>query len=301
MLVLLLPPPAHAQYSNLAGTSNPTTAAQLAASQPATSQPARDWTAINGVETFRREFLLRRDVRVVGTCALTEREFQHGVVLRMGLEFRVFATGQETPAEYFWFEGYTSERSDGAPIASWATGRQNGLGMNYHMRGAKGGFVNFKGNLFDVGHRNPRPLRVPPGYGLLRALAGRLGKALAGKVGESFTWTRYIWREWEPTWHEYRYTYEGPGRVSPVGGESMQAYRFKVEPVGVNAPAEMLWVDQRGYPLRRVVSIEGGQPWEMIVIADPTDRKPALMSWDEAKRGFEAEAEGFLQTIGAWY
>ena len=287
-----------------AAPAKPDPPAAKKAEQPAEPKPAdeeKDWSKIRGVEKFRREFLIRRDNAVAGRCAFTVRSFQDGAILRTGLEYWIFRGATDPGREHFWFEGYVSEHGPGGAIAEWATGNEGGLSMKYRIKGAGGGRARFDGNLFDVGHRNPKTITLPEGYKLLQAFASQLTKAASRSPGESFTWKRYIWREWEPTWHDYRYTYEGPDTVMSVGRVSFAAHRFKIEAIGVRAPGEMLWIDKDGYPLRRVIRTPGGRPWEMIVTKDPPGDMSKFFSWGDIRRDHEAEAKTFLRSIGTWY
>ncbi|MCK4659125.1 MAG: PT domain-containing protein [Phycisphaerae bacterium] len=269
-------------------------------SQP-TTQEAKDWRAIRGAEAFRRSFLLRREGQLVGTCAFTVRMFQNGEVTRTGLEYHAFGSGKKHPTAHVWFQGYCSERTGGAAFAEWATGREGELGMNFRINGAGAGKAHFRGSLFNIGYRNPSIIDLPDGYRLLQVLAAELRRAVAKGMGHPFVWKRYIWREWEPTWRDFRYTYEGPDKVSPVGGTPVEAYRFRIDPLDKKSGIEMLWVDAQGYPLRRTVEVPAGKPWEMIATEHAIDDRTKLVGWKEAQEKFRDQAESFIQSFGVWY
>ena len=291
--------------------------------EPAPAEtPEEDWSDINGIETFRRWFLIRRDAMAVGTCVLRIRTFQDGALTRTGLEYRVFRGEKEYPWEFAWFKGFSSEFTTGGALAEWANGREGKFGMNYRLQGAGSGAATFRGNLFDVGHRNPRSIKLPAGYKLLQALGGRLREAFGGTMKPTFVWKRYIWREWEPTWHDFRYSYEGPETVSSIDGSPVAAYRFKVVREGGKDAGtegekkarrhegtegrrdewtETLWVDERGYPVRRVIAIDGGARWEMILSEEEPGDTARFVSWKAACLEYEGEARAFLRSIGVWY
>ncbi len=243
------------------------------------------WRRINGVEIFHRSFQVRAGEQPIGDAVLTLREFQGGVLLRTGLEYWLFrreVTTEPRKAEY-WFQGYCSEMGDQRPMAVWGTGFWHDLPGKFRLQGEQGN-LKVTGNRWG-GYKNPRIYKPPEGYRLLLALRDQMKKAIHEEGPNSFSWQRCLWREDPLKWHTYDYHYAGAEKVVSAEGKEYSGYRFDVTPVGDGLPAETVWVDDEGLPLRRVVPEMN--KFEMLV--SETQREIGMtgtITWADAAKLF---------------
>ena len=236
---------------------------------------------VQGRETFRRYFSVRAEGFQVGRGMLTLMEFHEGAVIRSGMEYHLFPTGGTLDRSYLWFKGFTSEyTARPVAIAEWANGREGPLGMNYRLQGGKDG-VKLSGNLFDVGHRNPRMIAVPDGYRLAAAFRRQVQEAITDPGDEvSFTWKRYDWRSWEPRWYTLTYRRVGPADVRSATGQVHTGFEFEVTADDPGYPAETVWFDAGGLLLRRVVPSLSNL--ELLVTEEELADTGEYVPWDDA-------------------
>ncbi len=246
------------------------------------------WERISGVELFRRNFLVRAGDMPIGSALLTLREFQDGVLLRTGLEYWLFprAEPDEARAAEYWFKSFCSEFADSRPVAVWGTGLWHDWGFKFRLQGEDGKLM-ATGNRWG-GYKNPRKHIPPEGYRLLTALREHLKQAISGEGPKTFKWQRCLWREEPLAWCTYDYTYAGPESVTSAEGQEHAAHRFEITPDKEGEPAETVWVDGAGLPLRRTVP--GRNNFEMLVSEkDRENDVRGIPTWPEAEKRFGRE------------
>lgn len=263
---------------------SPADATEVATSAPADPEEAAKWRRINGVEIFRRPFIVRAGGVRVGNAVLTLREFQDGVVLRTGLEYWLFRKTEgkmDRKSEYF-FRGYCSEFGDRRPVAMWGQGHWHDRSGKFRLQG-EGGKLKVTGNRF-LHYMNPKTYQPPEGYRLLLALRHNMEKAVSKEGPASFTWKRCLWRREDPLkWQTYTYAYTGVEKIVSAEGKEHSAHRFDITPEGASEPTESVWVDDKAWPLRRVVP--GMNGFEMLVSdRDRGDDVSDLPAWNEIKK-----------------